>query len=505
MIKKLFLSIITTLVVSTSATAQTMEATKMSASPMDLSASVNKRLDFNGQPCALIKVSITASNATFGGNIVGDVQRDGADYWVYVTAGTKMLQIKHPNYKTLMVSFPDMGIKRVEGKQTYILDINLPYYAPSPAVAEASAPMGATTPAVASNKSKPSEEYGPNEPRKFKKHIVKNSTELFFPLNGITLGKTTASEALKLGFNKDDSFWDKYRLIKTDENVSFWTNWVQSNADKETYCRIQFDGAMPRLWRDKFNIEFDMSYNEWLDFFKSIGFRIDISKEPTVGEYKGRDVLRAAFRATSPDGKYYFNLNFDYGNKGASLYSPATLTDIEMIAPANNLIAKKLASSKGASKGVKPSSSIDLFFPVYGITLGKTTWKEMADAGFGVTFYDEESVTSEALGLAFWDHDLKKYFNQLYITNSSNMPVDWVKLGFQWGNSYDTWVNLLKDLGFTLQHTKQPDTSKSEFSAKFTAISPDGRLSMRFQFDYGKNGNSTTSPGTLYCITMYAN
>lgn len=493
------------LTVATTLNAQNMVAEKMSSAPMDLSASVNKRVDFNGEPCALIKVSITASNASFGGNVVGDVQRDGSDYWVYVTSGTKMLQVKHPNYKTLLVTFPDLGIKNVEGKQTYILDITLPYYAPETVMAAAVAPSA--TSAASASTATPSTPT-PYKPRTFKPRKVKDYTSLFFPLQGFTLGKTKASDALKMGYKKSDEYyWNEYRLIEAD-GLSFWTNWSNTNADKETYGRVRID-KIPKQWADEFGIDKDMSYNEWLAFFKSLGCRIDVAQEPTIADFKDRDVLKAFFRATTPDGKYYFNLDFNYGNyegAGTTPYSPGSLYELEMIAPANDLIASKLASSKGASAKVKPSTSIDVFFPVYGLTLGKTTWKDMADAGFNVKFYDKESVVGEALGLNFWDHDGKKYFTDLHMVNSANMPVDWIKLGFQWGNSYDTWHTLLRDLGYSIVVEKEPQvkqySGRDVLAADVRAISPDGRLRIDLNFNYGDHGATTSSPGTLYSMDM---
>lgn len=482
--------------------AQTMVAEKMTAAPMDMSASVNKRVDFNGQPCALIKVSITASNASFGGNIIGDVLRDGSDYWVYVTAGTKMLQVKHPNYKTLLVAFPDLGIKSVEGRQTYLLDITLPYYAP-PQVAETVAQPAKPAPATAAASTETKSE--PYRMRTFKPIKVKDYTSLFFPLYGITLGKSTSSDALRLGFKDDNTFWEEHKVINA-ENMSFWCN-MGTNHDNNTYSQINIRDV-PKQWAEKFNIEKKMSYNEWLDFFRSIGCRIDISKEPTIGEFDGKDVMRADFRATTPDGKYFFDLHFNYGKEGTTPYSPGTLYNITMVALSNDVIASKLASSKGASAGVKPSTAIDMFFPIYGITLGKTTWKDMSDLGFNVRFYDEDSVVGEALGLDFWDHHKDKYFTNLHMVQSANMPVDWVKMGFQWGNSYDTWVRMLKDLGYAVVVKKQPTLEKFQdrdcFSADLSAVSPDGRLRIDLDFDYGDNGNTTSSPGTLYSIDMYA-
>lgn len=105
---------------------QNMKVTSMTMNPMELSASISPRIDSNGSACALVKVSVTVADVIFGGNLVGDVVRDGSDYWVYMTEGSKKLLIKHPNFKNLEVNFINYGIKGLEERKTYVLDISLP-------------------------------------------------------------------------------------------------------------------------------------------------------------------------------------------------------------------------------------------------------------------------------------------------------------------------------------------------------------------------------------------
>lgn len=502
--KKVISALLFTLFVF-SVAAQKMKVESMALMPMDMSAAVNQRKDLNGKECALIKVSMTVSNATFGGSIIGDVQRDGSDYWVYVTPGTKMLQIKHPNYKSLMVMFPDYGIARVEGKRTYLLDINLPaptYYVPQSESKEIAAPAPqekkiSSAPVAATET--------PRQPRQFKPRKIKNSIDAFFPLYGITLGKTTYADAQKLGYERDnDEIGIKYDLLKI-QDVTFWTRYGNKNDNSYNKLTIY---KIPKQWADAFGMELSLSYNEWLALFESLGFRIDIEKEPVVTEYNGRDILQANVRATAPDGKLYFTLEFDCGDEGCSVDSPNTLywAGLEMHYAENKAIASAVARTKNASKDFRPSSSIDALFPVYGITLGKTTWYDMAKAGHLVTINEEGNCFCTTLGLQFSDFDKKGYFDGLYITHSENMPSDWIKLGFQWGNSYDTWMQLLEDMGYTVIVEKQPSVGKYSgrdvLDAKLRAISSDARLRMELNFNYGESGSTTSSPGTLYSISI---
>ena len=95
----------------------------------DLSARTKPRQDNNGDDCALVKVQLAASNATFSGNVMGEVAFSNNEYWVYMTAGSKRLKVNHPSYLPLEVSFADYGVNLLKGKTTYVLTLilgNLP-------------------------------------------------------------------------------------------------------------------------------------------------------------------------------------------------------------------------------------------------------------------------------------------------------------------------------------------------------------------------------------------
>ena len=94
------------------------------AAPMDLSASTHPRLDLNKQPCALVKVRLAAPGAAFSGNVLGEVENHEGVYWVYMSQGSYMLQVRHPDYVALDVNFRDYGIRGVEEKTTYVLTVS---------------------------------------------------------------------------------------------------------------------------------------------------------------------------------------------------------------------------------------------------------------------------------------------------------------------------------------------------------------------------------------------
>lgn len=105
--------------------AQKLTVEKMAVSPMDLTASTQQRNDLIGNPCALVKVQLPTEGVSFEGNVLGDVAFNSGEYWVYMSAGSYMLNVKHPNFHPLMVNFRDYDIRKVEGKTTYVLTIGI--------------------------------------------------------------------------------------------------------------------------------------------------------------------------------------------------------------------------------------------------------------------------------------------------------------------------------------------------------------------------------------------
>ena len=123
---KYLLLTICSLLLAMTAGAQKLTVEKMEVAPMDLSASTQPRNDLNGNPCGLVKVLFPTVGVTFEGNVLGDAEFKSGEYWVYMSEGSYMLNVKHPNFYPLMVNFRDYGIKRVEEKTTYVLTLVMP-------------------------------------------------------------------------------------------------------------------------------------------------------------------------------------------------------------------------------------------------------------------------------------------------------------------------------------------------------------------------------------------
>ena len=106
--------------------AQELTVKTMEAAGSDISASTQRRTDLNGNPCALVKVQLATPGAKFEGNVIGDTEFKTGEYWVYMTDGSYMLQVKHPSFLPLMVNFRDYEIRGVKPLNTYVLKIAMP-------------------------------------------------------------------------------------------------------------------------------------------------------------------------------------------------------------------------------------------------------------------------------------------------------------------------------------------------------------------------------------------
>lgn len=79
--------------------------------------------DLNGKSCALLKIQIPLSNLIFEGNVIESKYAYG-EYWVYITNGTKQLNIKHQNYYPLRINFEEHGIN-ITSKRVYLINLIL--------------------------------------------------------------------------------------------------------------------------------------------------------------------------------------------------------------------------------------------------------------------------------------------------------------------------------------------------------------------------------------------
>ena len=89
----------------------------------DLTARTNRRNDINDNPAAVIRVGIALQGVVFEGNVLGEPVYNTGEYLVYMSAGSRKLTVRHPNFLPLVVTFADYEINQLEGLCTYKLTI----------------------------------------------------------------------------------------------------------------------------------------------------------------------------------------------------------------------------------------------------------------------------------------------------------------------------------------------------------------------------------------------
>ena len=109
--------------------AQDLKVRSFSVAEGDLSARTHERVDANKMPCGLVKVQLAAPGATFDatGFVIGNVERRGSEYWVYMSQGSYLLQVDCPGFLPLNINLRDYGLSDgIQGKVTYKLVLVMP-------------------------------------------------------------------------------------------------------------------------------------------------------------------------------------------------------------------------------------------------------------------------------------------------------------------------------------------------------------------------------------------
>lgn len=92
----------------------------------DPTAISQKKIDSNGNPCALLLINLALNGAAFHGQkyLYHNPEDDKiSQYWVYVEEGTAFLDIRVHGYKPIHIEFAKKGIKHIEKLKTYEVTI----------------------------------------------------------------------------------------------------------------------------------------------------------------------------------------------------------------------------------------------------------------------------------------------------------------------------------------------------------------------------------------------
>ena len=120
--KKIFIIIMLAVAGALGAWAQKAEVESFEVAPMDLTAQKYARKDLHGEKCAVVKVRVIADGVAFQGNLIGEPVEKPGEYWVYLTQGTKQVQILSRSFLPYMFFFPEP----LRGGVTYELTMIAP-------------------------------------------------------------------------------------------------------------------------------------------------------------------------------------------------------------------------------------------------------------------------------------------------------------------------------------------------------------------------------------------
>ena len=118
---KRILFLILSLLLSFGASAQKLSVESFSLAASDISAQTQPRKDLNDAPCALVKVQFVGNILNVKGNVILPLLKEDYETWVYLTHGSRQMQVTAKNYLPLMIKFADYGVESVEKNRTYVL------------------------------------------------------------------------------------------------------------------------------------------------------------------------------------------------------------------------------------------------------------------------------------------------------------------------------------------------------------------------------------------------
>ncbi len=153
-------------------------------------------------------------------------------------------------------------------------------------------------------------------------------------------------------------------------------------------------------------------------------------------------------------------------------------------------------------------SDVDLF-PLYGVTLGKTTVEELARLGEKTISIDTDTGAPYRYyvirGTNFWYNEAG-IAEHIYIARGIYpIPEQWQALGFDWNISYNQWLTLLQRLRYFITVDEPPHIVEYDghdsFSARIAATKQPIVLTLDFNYN---EGTTTDSKRTLYNISVKA-
>ena len=194
------------------------------------------------------------------------------------------------------------------------------------------------------------------------------------------------------------------------------------------------------------------------------------------------------------------------GDHGSKTFDAVAVKHLSTTVKQDNNSNSRLTNLTKTTK--RSLTSISEFFPLWGITIGRTTWAQAKEKGYKVEIWEKGPGRVMSIGcFDFWDHKGSGVFTSASLLYSSSyFPPKWKSKGLSWNRSYDGWIKVFKNLRYEITVKDQPSIKEFQgrktLSASFEALSPDSLLLFTLNFDHGENGYLTSSPKTLFFINV---
>ena len=349
-----------------------------------------------------------------------------------------------------------------------------------------------------------------------------DTNQSFFPIYGITLGLTTKNDIVKMGY-KPKLYKNGPKWHVDVNSITFWDH--EGDGVIES-VNLNYNDAMPQKWLDM-GMKLNMSYNKWIAFLKNHGFVIINATNPSQIEYEGRQTLSANIEAINTKQLLSFSLDFSYGNdngEGATVDSNNSLYSINIkkidedkaknvqAIPYSTIYDAAQSSSQNSSQQYTTESnfSTDLFFPIFGITIGETTKNDIVKMGYKPELYENGPKWHvDVNNVKFWDFKGDGVIKDMYLLEYGTMPQKWVDLGMDLTMSYNKWMTFLRKYRFEVTESNIPQvveySGRQTLSADVTASNKQLQIQIHLDFDYGNDhgdGYTKDSKNTLYQVSF---
>jgi hypothetical protein len=148
-----------------------------------------------------------------------------------------------------------------------------------------------------------------------------------FPVYGIRLGETRATELAERGTRTTSTLGTKLLPIYEVNGAQFWYDETYKIAHKVIFIRPD---PLPESWRE-LGFDWEKSYKQWLQLLEGLGYSIQMKEEPHIEQYLGHDSLCAEVLAEyQAPIKYLERILLSFRNQRGTIDSPGTLYAIEI-------------------------------------------------------------------------------------------------------------------------------------------------------------------------------